>query len=193
LDVADSSHELQFDTQILTLDETIPAPIHLVIGGGGDIARELLHQARRLGWRTTLIDPRSAIAQQTLSHASADQHLAGWPNDVWESVGIDERAACIACAHEVHLDEPFLARALAGDAMYVGAVGSRKVQHERRGALASLVDDTHLARLRGPAGIDLGGHAAAEIALAIAAEILAVSNKREGAPLSSSTGPIRAT
>jgi xanthine dehydrogenase accessory factor len=49
-----------------------------------------------------------------------------------------------------------------------------------------------IERLRGPAGLDLGGSGAAEVALAIAAEIVATFHDRDGASLSETDTPIRA-
>lgn len=106
---------------------------------------------------------------------------------------VDARTACVALAHESHHDEPFLALALASDASYVGAVGSRKVQQERRDALKERgVAEDAIERLHGPAGLDLGGGSAAEIALAIAAEVVATFHDRAGVSLATTSGPIRA-
>jgi xanthine dehydrogenase accessory factor len=66
-------------------------------------------------------------------------------------------------------------------ARYVGAVGSRKTQADRRERLrAAGVTDEELARLRGPIGLDLGGRSPAETALAIMAEIVAVRHDASG-------------
>ncbi|HEV8434675.1 MAG TPA: XdhC family protein, partial [Thermoanaerobaculia bacterium] len=43
--------------------------------------------------------------------------------------------------------------------------------------------ESDLARVRVPAGLDIGGETAAEIALSIAAEIVAVLHGRPGLPL----------
>ncbi|HLC34800.1 MAG TPA: XdhC family protein, partial [Anaerolineales bacterium] len=58
---------------------------------------------------------------------------------------------------------------------YVGALGSQRTQRLRRERLrASGVSEEHLARMRAPIGLDLGGRSPAEIALSIMAEIVAV-------------------
>jgi xanthine dehydrogenase accessory factor len=64
--------------------------------------------------------------------------------------------------------------ALRSPAAYVGAIGSRKTQAARRERLqeAGLTEE-ELNRLRGPIGLDLGGHEPAETALAILAEMTA--------------------
>jgi xanthine/CO dehydrogenase XdhC/CoxF family maturation factor len=44
----------------------------------------------------------------------------------------------------------------------------------------------------GPAGLDLGGTAAAEIALSVFAHVVATVNQRSGGVLADATGPVRA-
>lgn len=176
------------------LRQAVPAAPQLVLGGAGDIARELVLLADRLAWRTTVVDPRAAVLQQTLRSCTPTRSFGRWADDAWDELEVDARTACVALAHETHHDEPFLARALASDAIYVGAVGSRRVQAARRGSLeAAGVEAASLDRLRGPAGLDLGGSSAAEVALAIAAEIIATLHERSGTPLVQTAGPIRAS
>ena len=95
--------------------------------------------------------------------------------------------------HEERLDVPALTAALAGDAFYVGAIGSRKTQAKRRERLldAGLSEDA-LERLSGPAGLDLGAESPAETAVSILAEILAVRAGRDGGRLRARSGPIHA-
>jgi xanthine dehydrogenase accessory factor len=197
LDPVDDAHaglvNVTFDEVGLVLRQQVPGSIHLVLGGAGDIARELVLLAERLAWRTTVIDARATVLAQLERACRPDRTIGAWAADSWDELGVDARTACVALAHESHHDEPFLAAALASDAAYVGAVGSRRVQQQRREALAAGgLDDAALDRLRGPAGLDLGGSAAAEVALAIAAEIVATFHDRAGAPLTGSSGPIRA-
>jgi xanthine dehydrogenase accessory factor len=193
-DPASSGVELTRDEHGVVFSQRVAAAPHLVLGGAGDIARELVLLADRLAWRTTIVDARATLLEQTLRMCQPTATVAGWADAEWDSIGVDARTACVALAHESHHDEPFLARALQSDAAYVGAVGSRKVQAERRDALRELgIDDAAIDRLHGPAGLDLGGGSAADIALAIAAEIIATFHGREGESLTATTGAIRAT
>jgi xanthine dehydrogenase accessory factor len=67
---------------------------------------------------------------------------------------------------------------------YVGAVGSRKTQGDRRARLLEAgVSEADLERLHGPIGLDLGGRAPAETALAILAEIVAARHGGSGIPM----------
>jgi xanthine dehydrogenase accessory factor len=188
-----SGVSLTRDEHGVVLSQLVPASPHLVLGGAGDIARELVLLADRLAWRTTIVDARATLLEQTSRMCSPTVTVQSWAAEAWDELGVDERTACVALAHEAHHDEPFLALALQSRAVYVGAVGSRKVQSERREALRERgLEDTAIDRLHGPAGLDLGGGSASEIALAIAAEIVATFHDREGVSLSSTDGAIRA-
>ncbi|MBA2254651.1 MAG: XdhC family protein, partial [Chloroflexi bacterium] len=73
---------------------------------------------------------------------------------------------------------------------YVGAVGSRRTQADRRQRLREAgVTDHELARLRGPIGLDLGGRNPAETALAILAEIVAERYGGSGVPMRDRAAP----
>ena len=81
-------------------------------------------------------------------------------------------------------DEPAIVEALRRGCRYVGAVGSKKTQGDRRARLGEAgVTDAELDRLRGPVGLDLGGRNPAETALAIVAEVVAERYGGSGVPL----------
>ena len=80
-------------------------------------------------------------------------------------------------SHEERLDIPAIAEALRRNARYVGAIGAKRTQERRRTALLEQgFTEDDLARIHGPAGLDLGGRDPAQVALAIAAEIVAVTS-----------------
>jgi xanthine dehydrogenase accessory factor len=86
--------------------------------------------------------------------------------------------------HDVKFDEPAIVESLRRGARYVGAVGSKKTQADRRARLLEAgVTPEQLARLRGPIGLDLGGRAPAETALAILAEVVAARHNGSGVPM----------
>ncbi len=77
-------------------------------------------------------------------------------------------------SHDPKLDDPALQVALTSPAFYVGALGSRKTQRARLERLRNNgLPEAALGRLRGPAGLPIGGKGAGEIALSMLAEIVA--------------------
>jgi xanthine dehydrogenase accessory factor len=163
-------------------------PLRLVVVGATDTAEELCRAARALGWRSVVIDPRPRLATRERL-PSADEIVVSWP----DALDVDADTAVIVLAHAERLDDPALTAALASEAFYVGAIGSRKTQANRRERLLEAgVSEDELERLAGPAGLDLGAHSPAETAVSILAEILAVRAGRDGGRLRERSGRIHA-
>jgi xanthine dehydrogenase accessory factor len=130
-----------------------PVP-RLVIVGGGPVAEALRRNADLLGWRIDLTaDARTATG--------AIAALAG----------LDK---VVVVSHDVELAGAALEAALAGDAGYIGALGSRRTQQARADWLAYR-GVTDLARVHGPAGLDIGANTPPEIAVSILAEAMALA------------------
>jgi len=99
------------------------------------------------------------------------------PDDAVRALGEASRTAIVAVAHDPRQDDLALSAALESRAFYIGALGSRRSAGARRERLASLgYDDRQLARIHGPAGLDIGSKRPAEIALSILAEVTALRN-----------------
>jgi xanthine dehydrogenase accessory factor len=98
----------------------------------------------------------------------------------WRVVrGQDERADAVVVATMGRGDEEALAAALAGPAGYVGLVASRRRAEAVAASLqAAGVSDDALARLKSPAGLDLGPIRQEEVAVAILAELVAWRHAR---------------
>ena len=182
-------------SRVLELDglqvfvEVLGPPPRLLVVGAIDTAEELCRAAKALGWRTAVIDPRPALATRDRL-PSPDELTVAWPDEL----EADGDTAVVVLTHEERLDVPALTKALAGDAFYVGAMGSRRTQAKRRERLLEAgLDEEQLERLAGPAGLDLGAHSPAEMAVSILAEVLAVRAGRDGGRLVARSGPIHAS
>jgi xanthine dehydrogenase accessory factor len=168
-----------------------PAP-RLLVFGAVDLAEALCRAARNLGWRTVVADARARFATGERL-PSADEVVVAWPDEALARVEPDDRTAVVVLTHEERWDVPALAGALATNAFYVGALGSRRTQASRRERLLEAgVSEEQLERLHGPAGLDLGAASPAETALSILAEIVATRAGRTGGSLRASSGAIHA-
>ncbi len=153
--------------------EVFPVRPRLVAVGGVEVARSLVRLARELGFETVVVDGRPAFATPE-RFPDVDRLIVGWPDEVAEEIDLGANDAVAVLSHDVKFDEPAIVEALRRGCRYVGAVGSRKTQSDRRARLLEAgVSEAQLAMLHGPVGLDLGGRAPAEIALAILAEIVA--------------------
>jgi xanthine dehydrogenase accessory factor len=165
--------------------EAFPVKPRLVVVGAVEVARSLVKLARELGYATVVIDGRAAFATpERFPAESVDRLVVGWPDEVADDIGLGPNDAVAVLTHDVKFDEPAIVEALRRGCRYVGAVGSRKTQRDRRARLRDVgVTDEELARLRGPIGLDLGGRAPAETALAIMSEIVATRYSGSGRPM----------
>lgn len=155
---------------VFTVTEQVQPAVQLVICGGGDIAIELIHLARRLGWRTMLLDSRRSWIDATTDAIKPDRVRHGQPARLLQEV-IDPTTACVSCAHDDKLDVPFIVSGLRLGAWYVGSVGSRATQHDRAKQLRDLLPSDLVEQHRGPAGLPIADNSAAGIALSIIAEL----------------------
>ena len=111
--------------------EAFPRRPRLVIVGAVQVAIPLVAIAHTLGYETVVIDGRAAFATRE-RFPDADQLLVGWPDELADRIGLGPRDAVAVLTHDVKFDEPAIVTALARGCRYVGAVGSRKTQADRR-------------------------------------------------------------
>jgi xanthine dehydrogenase accessory factor len=187
---AERSETREVGDTSLFVDVVAPAP-RLVVFGAVDYAAALCRLARAAGWRPYVCDPRSQFATPE-RFPDAEEVIVAWPEDAFARLGGIDRATYIAIlTHDPKLDDAALSIALQSDAAYVGAMGSRRAQAQRRERLlAAGLDEDLLERVAAPIGLDLGAVSPEETALSIMSEVVAVRNGREGGRLSHSAGRI---
>ncbi len=164
--------------------EFVEGPLQVMIFGAAEAAEHLCAYGKQLGWYTTVVDARPALATPERV-PSADEVIKAWPDEVLDRIG--DRTVVVTLSHEERLDVPAVAAALRKNARYIGAMGARKTAERRRGRLQEQgFTDEQIDRIHGPAGLDLGGRSPAQVALSIAAEIVAETSsgkkKKEPAP-----------
>jgi xanthine dehydrogenase accessory factor len=163
--------------------EVFPVRPRLVIVGAVEVARSLARLAKELGFEVVVIDGRAAFATAE-RFPDVDRLVVGWPDEIADDIGLGRNDAVAVLTHDVKFDEPAIVEALRRGCRYVGAVGSRKTQAERRRRLLEAgVAIDRLSDLRGPIGLDLGGRQPAETALAILAEVVAERYGGSGIPM----------
>ncbi|MFZ0014696.1 MAG: XdhC family protein [Acidimicrobiia bacterium] len=129
------------------LEPMLPAP-HLVAIGGSPAVKTLVSLAETLGWRVDIVD---------------------------EALGLPEisGSTAIVVATQGHYDEPAVEAALASDAGYIGLVASAKRAETVLGYLRDRgIDESQVARVIAPAGIDLGHIAHEEIGVSVVADLV---------------------
>jgi len=185
------SRVVELDGRRVFADVFGPPP-RLLVYGAVDTAEALCAAAKGLGWRTIVADARGKFATRERV-PSADEIIVAWPEETLAQVQPDHATAIVVLTHDDKFDVPLLVGALATDAFYIGALGSRRNQELRRERLLEAgVDGSALERIAGPAGLDIGAHTPGETAVSILAEIMAVRAGREGGSLRQASGRIHA-
>ncbi len=153
------------------VDPIGPLPT-LVMIGGAHIAVALARLAAVLGYRTVVIDPRRACGSAA-RFPDVDRLLPSWPDKALREEPLGAASAVVTLSHDPKIDDPALKAALASEAFYIGALGSRKTNAARRERLAAAgFSEAQLARIHAPVGLAIGAQTPEEIALAIMAEIV---------------------
>jgi xanthine dehydrogenase accessory factor len=176
---ATQGDKLQFDGQSLT---TVHGPrLRLLIVGGGQLSRYLAAMAVMLDYQVTVCEPRAEYHEgwDTLDGVTLSTQM---PDDLVLAMHLDHNSAVVAVTHDPKLDDLALMEALRTPAFYVGALGSRHNNAQRRKRLLEFdVSEAEAAQLRGPVGLNLGALTPPEIAMSIVAEMTAM---RRGVDLS---------
>lgn len=154
-----------------------PPPPKLIIVGAVHVAIPLIAFAARLGFRTVVIDPRTAFATAE-RFAEADELICDWPVEALAATGLNEATYVAVLSHDLKIDLPALEAVLRSPVRYVGALGSRKTHAKRVAALEqSGFTAEEIGRIHSPIGLDVGGgRRAEEIALSVIAEIVKASH-----------------
>ena len=145
-----------------------PAPALLIFGAGLD-SEPLARFAAELGWRCTVVDHRPAYIEAR-NYPPHTQSLCCNTDELDTHVDLDAYDMAIVMSHHLVSDRSYLERLAHSRVGYVGLLGPpgrRDRLLDELGDLATNLRD----RLRGPAGIVLGGRGPGPIALEIVAEM----------------------
>ena len=177
---------IQGESETPLFFERLAPPETVVIYGASHVAMSLAIFARELGMRTIVVDGRERMATKA-RFPTADEIHVGMPSEIAEDLRPTKRSYIVLLAHDYKYELPVLREVLRSDAGYIGMLGSRRRGESIRSMLKEEgFTTTELSRLRTPIGLAIGAKSAAEIALAIAAEIVSV---REGRPIPAAIAP----
>lgn len=154
-----------------------PTPT-LVIVGGVHIAIALASLAKTLGYRTILIDPRKAWANET-RFPHVDTLIQLWVDEAFEQIKVNSSTAVAVLTHDPKIDDPAIKLALKSSAFYVGALGSKSTNEKRRARLLNDgVNESQINKIHAPIGLNIGAQNPEEIALAVMSQVVQVFRKQ---------------
>jgi len=176
--------------------EFVPAPLHLVLFGGGPDAVPVARLAAELGHDVAVLDGRPAYARpERFPLARVTQTE---PEAAVSAAGLGAESFAVVMTHHYLRDRTILRDLLESPVppRYIGVLGPQRRSQDLLRDLAAdglVVDDAARARIFAPAGLDIGGDGPESIALAILAEIQALAAGRSGGWLRERKGPIHDT
>ena len=162
-------------TMDIFVEPVLPQP-QVVICGSSPVAVAVADLARRSGFAVTVCAP----VDEQATFAEPDRRIEGY------ALPVDEAGQrYVVVSTQGRGDEAALSAALALDVDYIAFVGSRRKAEVLKAKLAERgIAPERLAKLKAPAGLDLGAITPDEIAISILAEIVALRRGKQarGAP-----------
>jgi molybdopterin adenylyltransferase len=162
-------HHADGDVEVY-LEPHRPSP-RLIVVSASDVARSLRDEMRRQGRRVVVVESRS----ERLTPEDEPAHRS------FEDIELASDDEVVFTDHDAPEIGEMLAALLRSPVRFVGVMGSRRhVAHYVDDLRARGFSEDDLGRIRSPLGLDLGGRRPEEIALSIAAGLVAASNDRQG-------------
>ena len=148
---------------------------NLIIFGGGHVGRDLAKIVSGLDMRITVVDDRAEILAQYQPPIRTIQTDFNYQDNY---PPIDKTSYVVIVTHGHRCDKEVLHRIIDKDCAYIGMIGSKtKVKKTFESLEQAGVSKALLEKVHSPIGLNIGAEGPYEIAIAIAAEIIAVRNK----------------
>jgi xanthine dehydrogenase accessory factor len=152
-----------------------------ILFGAGHVGEAVARAAALAGFDVSVVDPRDELRTAErfpdMAHFDSYEH-----DDDLDALPFSVDAFVVIATHDHQTDQRLAERVLSRPARYVGLVGSqRKAALTRERCRNKGLDDDVIARLRCPAGLDIGAETPEEIALSIVAQMVQVRRREEAA------------
>ncbi|HDS1733294.1 XdhC family protein [Pseudomonas sp. BP8] len=169
-------HAPRVDVGVEHVRIRVGAVQRLLLAGLSPVAEFCASFALALGYEVILCDPREEILENfSMPGVEVYQIM---PAVYIANGGCHSATAVVALTHDPRLDDLTMLEAVRTPAFYIGAMGSHRTSEKRFERLSRIggLDDASLGRIHAPIGLNLGSKTPAEIAMAVIADILRVSN-----------------
>jgi molybdenum cofactor synthesis domain-containing protein len=146
----------------------------LVVVSATDVARELIRLGERLGFAPILVETRA-------ERVTGADRVVSPVRDTMDGLELDGEARVVFTDHDAPAIAEQLAAVLRTPARFIGVMGSRRHVGPYVEELRAMgLGEEDLGRIRSPLGLDLGGRRPEEVAVSIAAGLVADANDRAG-------------
>jgi xanthine dehydrogenase accessory factor len=155
------------------VEPVLPVP-HAFIFGAGHISKSLSKVATLAGFATVIVDDRESFANRERFPEAAEVH-AGEYEDVFAKLAINENSYVIIVTRGHRDDMRVLKLTIGTSARYIAMIGSkRKVINVIRELEKEGIPRAAFERIHAPMGLNIGAVSPEEIAISVAAEMIAV-------------------
>lgn len=191
-DDAEDSGLLCGGTMEVYVEPILPDPT-LFIFGAGHVGQCVAEIARSIGFTIAIVDDRIKYANlERFPHAGA-LHVAPW-DDVLAQLQVNASSYLLIATRGHQYDLACLRFAVQSPAKYIGLLGSRRKTKilfdtlEKEG-----IDPSLFQRVYAPVGLEIGSESPEEIAISIAAELVAIRKNLDVKPLREALRHLRAS
>jgi xanthine dehydrogenase accessory factor len=172
------------------VEPVLPDPT-LFIFGAGHVSKALAEAVKPVGFRVSVIDDRVKYANAERFPGADAFYVDGW-EEAWKKLPVNETSYLFIATRGHQFDLICLRLALQSPAKFIGMLGSLKKARiifellEKEG-----MDSSNFKRVSVPTGLDIGSETPEEIAVSIAAELIAVRKKLDVLSLKDSLRRLR--
>jgi xanthine dehydrogenase accessory factor len=172
--------------------EVVTPTIRLVICGSGPDAVPLVRFATQLGWDVVVVDHRPVAHAPVERFPGATVVECAHSLKLGKSVELTSHTAAVVMSHHYARDLEYVRSLLEGSVAYIGILGPRARTERMFGEIAAQNDGSTPSQetVFGPIGLDIGGDGPDAIALAVIAEVSAVTSGRDGGHLRDRNAPL---
>jgi xanthine dehydrogenase accessory factor len=163
-----------------------PVP-RLVLCGAGHVAKATAPIAKSIGFEVVVVDEREEL--NTPERFDGCTLELQDPSSWLRRNPLGERDWLLIVTHDHQLDEQVFELALGQAPRYIGLVGSRRKTLMITSRVAERLGQVALDRVFAPVGLDLGALGPGEVAVAIAAELVALRRGKPAAHLRALDAP----
>ncbi|MET0593138.1 MAG: XdhC/CoxI family protein [Polyangiaceae bacterium] len=156
--------------------EPLDGSARLVLFGAGHVACATARVVKGLGFRVVVVDERDDL--NTEERFPGCTRIAAPPDEALRKLEPRDNDWMLVMTHDHRLDEETLAAVLAGPHRYIGMIGSRRKVLRIFARIEARHGKLPLERVFAPVGLDLGALGPEEIAVSIAAELVALRHGR---------------
>jgi xanthine dehydrogenase accessory factor len=181
LDIENGKLDMMCGGKLDVYIEPILPDEKLIIFGAGHITRSLAPLIKGAGFKVSVVEDSPDLLQEDKFPATEDLVLTDMEQFA-RDLPSDPRTYIVLLSRGFSKDKAILTQLIQKDFKYIGMIGSLKKINTMRGDLQKQgIPEEAFSKLKAPIGLDIGAETPEEIAISIAAEIIAAKKgKLEG-------------